>query len=144
MSAIVTINSEEGLVDHLIVPGAVNTEIFLDYINQLFHVLGGRNDVVIFMDNLMVHHTKLVAARLLLFEWIAVFNAAYSSELHCIEVVFASVKFNYRKSMAEMTGKVIDQLHRNLIQKAIEGVSTDLIQRIIAKFERNWKTIVTY
>jgi hypothetical protein len=46
--------------------------------------------------------------------------------------------------MAEMTGKVIDQLHRNLIQKAIEGVSTDLIQRIIAKFERNWKTIVTY
>jgi transposase len=52
------------------------------------------------MDNLTVHHTKLVAERLKLFEWEAVFNAAYSSELHCIEVVFAAVKRNYRNMMA--------------------------------------------
>jgi hypothetical protein len=67
------------------------------------------------MDNLTVHHTKLVAARLELYEWTAVFNAAYSSELHCIEVVFAGVKHNYRKQMLSFTGKVSDQLHMNII-----------------------------
>ena len=115
MSAIVCINQEYGIVDHMIVPGAVNAVIFLDYINQLFHTLEGREDVVIFMDNLRVHHTKQVKERLDLFGWTAVFNAAYSSEIHCIERVFARVKFNYKKLIRKEVRKVSDQYHKNMI-----------------------------
>ena len=79
------------------------------------------------MDNLTVHHTKKVGERLAFFEWGVIFNAAYSSELHCIEVVFASVKCKYRKLMEEVTGKITDQHHRNIIQYSIEGVSTAII-----------------
>jgi len=49
------------------------------------------------MDNLRVHHNRLVAQRIEGYGWKSVFNAAYSSELHCIETYFAAVKKNYRK-----------------------------------------------
>ena len=69
MSSIVAINTNLGLVEHMTVAGAVNTHIFLDFLDQLYHTLSGSPDVVIFMDNLTVHHTKLVGERLKLFEW---------------------------------------------------------------------------
>jgi len=97
MSAVVTISSETGLLDYMIAEGAFDTDRFLLFLAQMKNTIGSNRKVAVFLDNLQVHHTKLVAAKIAEYGWVTVFNAAYSSEVHCIETYFAQVKKNYRK-----------------------------------------------
>jgi transposase len=142
MSAVVAISSEHGLVTHHIADGAFNSDLFLVFLAQIKLMVGDRKDVVIFMDNLRVHHSKPVAERLQKYGWTTVFNAAYSSELHCIENVFGSVKRNYRKFMKEETGKIPDWKHQRYIRSSIEDITNEQIKKTIARFERIWRLII--
>ena len=140
MSAVVAISSEHGLVTHHITEGAFNADIFLVFLAQIKLMVG--DSVVIFMDNLRVHHSKPVAERLKMYGWVTVFNAAYSSELHCIENVFGGVKRNYKKFMREETGKIPDWKHRKFIRESIEAITNQQIKKTIARFERIWELIL--
>ena len=57
MAVIADISEETGLIDYYIHPKAINTEVFLAFINQISEKLGG-GDFALFFDNLSVHKTK--------------------------------------------------------------------------------------
>jgi hypothetical protein len=53
---IATISEDGGLIDFAIHPRAINTEVFVAFINQITKKLGG-GDFALFLDNLSVHKT---------------------------------------------------------------------------------------
>ena len=53
--------------------------------------------IAIFMDNLRVHHSRLVRARLGHLDIASVFNIAYSPKFNPIELVFGKLKHAFKK-----------------------------------------------
>jgi len=93
------------------------------------------------MDNLRVHHTKVVKEKINDLGWEVVFNAAYSSEIHCIETVFTKVKRTYRKEILKKTGKVQDFEHKEIIERSIDSVGKETVVKVVDKFEAIWRDI---
>jgi hypothetical protein len=57
LAVIAAISEEHSLIDYIVHPKAINTEIFVAFINQIAEKLGG-GDFALFLDNLSVHKTK--------------------------------------------------------------------------------------
>ena len=57
LAAIAAISEEHGLIDYIVHPKAINTDMFVSFINQINDKLGVR-DFALFLDNLSVHKTK--------------------------------------------------------------------------------------
>ena len=57
--------------------------------------------MALLMDNLIVHKTKKVQAKLKELQFEVIFNAPYQPELNAIEYVFSMVKRNYKKMKLE-------------------------------------------
>ena len=57
LAVIAAISEEQGLIDYVVHPRAINTEVFVAFINQIAEKLGG-GDFALFLDNLSVHKTK--------------------------------------------------------------------------------------
>ena len=57
LAVIAAISEEHGLIDYIVHPKAINTEVFVAFINQIADKLGG-GDFALFLDNLSVHKTK--------------------------------------------------------------------------------------
>jgi hypothetical protein len=57
LAVIAAISEEHGLIDYIVHPKAINTEVFVAFINQIAEKLGG-GDFALFLDNLSVHKTK--------------------------------------------------------------------------------------
>ncbi len=144
MSAVVAISSEHGLVEYFVTDGAINKERFLRFIDMMKDKVGIRKDVVIFMDNLSVHHSNVVKEKIAILGWRLLFNAAYSSEIHCIEVVFASVKRTYRTKILSQIRNLNHTQHRKIIEESIESVPKDQIGRTIDKFVVMWRKMLDY
>jgi hypothetical protein len=51
------ISEEHSLIDYIVHPKAINSEVFVAFINQIAEKLGG-GDFARFLDNLSVHKTK--------------------------------------------------------------------------------------
>ena len=77
-------------------PKAINTEVFVAFINQIAEKLGG-GDFALFLDNLSVHKTKEAK---LLFEELnitEIFNISYCPQFNGIESYFSQIKATYKK-----------------------------------------------
>ena len=57
LAVIAAISEEHGLIDYIVHPKAINTEVFVAFINQIADKLGD-GDFALFLDNLNVHKTK--------------------------------------------------------------------------------------
>jgi hypothetical protein len=57
LAVIAAISEEHGLIDYIVHPKAINSEVFVAFINQIAEKLGG-GDFALFLDNLSVHKTK--------------------------------------------------------------------------------------
>jgi len=57
LAVIAAISEDGGLIDYMIHPKAINSEIFVAFIQQLSQKVGG-GDFALFLDNLSVHKTK--------------------------------------------------------------------------------------
>ena len=57
LAVIAAISEEHGLIDYIVHPKAINTEVFVSFINQIADKLGA-GDFALFLDNLSVHKTK--------------------------------------------------------------------------------------
>ena len=57
--------------------------------------------MALLMDNLIVHKTKRVQAKLKELQFQVIYNAPYQPELNAIEYVFSMVKRNYKKMKLE-------------------------------------------
>jgi hypothetical protein len=51
------ISEKHGLIDYVVHPKSINSEVFVAFINQIAEKLGG-GDFALFLDNLSVHKTK--------------------------------------------------------------------------------------
>ena len=56
-AVIAAISEDDGLIDYLVHPRAINTEVFLAFVKQVAQKVNG-NDFALFLDNLNVHKTK--------------------------------------------------------------------------------------
>jgi hypothetical protein len=54
---IAAISEEHGLIDYIVHPNAINSELFVALHNQIAEKLGG-GVFALFLDNLSVHKTK--------------------------------------------------------------------------------------
>ena len=57
LAVIAAISEEHGLIDYIVHPKSINTEVFVVFINQIAEKLRG-GDFALFLDNLSVHKTK--------------------------------------------------------------------------------------
>jgi hypothetical protein len=54
LAVIAAISEEHGLIDYMVHPKVINSEVFVAFINQIADKLGG-GDFALFLDNLSVH-----------------------------------------------------------------------------------------
>jgi hypothetical protein len=76
LAVIAAISKEHGLIDYLVHPKAINSEIFVAFINQIAEKLLGR-DFALFLDNLSVHKTKDTKLLFEKFNITEIFNVPY-------------------------------------------------------------------
>jgi hypothetical protein len=57
LAVIASISKEYGLIDYIVHPKAINSEVFVALINLIADKFGG-GDFALFLDNLSVHKTK--------------------------------------------------------------------------------------
>jgi hypothetical protein len=57
LAVIAAISEDHGLIDYTVHPKAINSVVFVAFINQIAEKLGG-GDFALFLDHLSVHKTK--------------------------------------------------------------------------------------
>lgn len=82
---------EDGIIAPYVLDGAVNSELFVAYVEQELAPVLTRGDVVV-MDNLPVHKAAGVHAAIEAAGAKLLFLPAYSPDLNPIEMVFAKIK----------------------------------------------------
>jgi len=126
LAVIAAISGEGGLIDYIVHPKAINTEVFVAFIQQLSHKLGG-GDFALFLDNLSVHKTKDAK---LLFEKLnitEIFNVPYCPQFNGIESYFSQLKATYKKLLLKYVIKEVHYDTADLIKQSIESVSNENI-----------------
>ena len=129
-AVIAAISEDGGLIDYLVHPRAINTEVFLAFVKQVAQKLDG-GDFALFLDNLNVHKTKEAK---LLFEELnitEVFNVPYCPQFNGIESYFSQVKATYKKMLLHrvIKGEPYDTV--SLIKESIQSVSDENVTRCV-------------
>jgi transposase len=127
---IAAISEDDGLIDYLVHPRAINTEVFLAFVKQVAQKLDG-GDFALFLDNLNVHKTKEAK---LLFESLnitEVFNVPYCPQFNGIESYFSQVKATYKKMLLQRVIKGAPYDTVSLIKESIQSISDENVTRCV-------------
>jgi transposase/predicted transcriptional regulator len=92
VSALVCV-SNQGLVSKSLVKGSFNTELFLEFVNNLNLV----PNTVLLLDNVSFHHSKVVKEFARLKDLILLYTPPYSPWYNPIEFCFSIIKRHYYK-----------------------------------------------
>ena len=76
LALIAAISEDGGLIDYWVHPRAINTEVYVAFVQNLSEKLGG-NDFVLFLDNLALHKTKEVKILFDMLNITKIFNVPY-------------------------------------------------------------------
>ena len=129
-AVIAAISEDGGLIDYLVHPRAINTEVFLAFVKQVAQKLDG-GDFALFLDNLNVHKTKEAK---LLFEELnitEVFNVPYCPQFNGIESYFSQVKATYKKMLLQLVIKGAPYDTVSLIKESIQSISDENVTRCV-------------
>ena len=129
-AVIAAISEDGGLIDYLVHPRAINTEVFLAFVKQVAQKLDG-GDFALFLDNLNVHKTKEAK---LLFESLnitEVFNVPYCPQFNGIESYFSQVKATYKKMLLQRVIKGAPYDTVSLIKESIQSISDENVTRCV-------------
>ena len=130
MAVIAAISENDGLIDYLVHPRAINTEVFLIFVKQVAQKVNC-SDFALFLDNLNVHKTKEAK---LLFESLnitEVFNVPYCPQFNGIESYFSQVKATYKKMLLQLVIKGAPYDTVGIIKKSIQSISDDNVKRCV-------------
>ena len=130
MAVIAAISEDDGLIDYLVHPRAINTEVFLAFVKQVAQKLDG-GDFALFLDNLNVHKTKEAK---LLFESLnitEVFNVPYYPQFNGIESYFSQIKATYKEMLLQLMIKEAPYDTVSLIKESIKSVSDENVTRCV-------------
>ena len=129
-AVIAAISEDDGLIDYLVHPRAINTEVFLAFVKQVAQKVNC-SDFALFLDNLNVHKTKEAK---LLFEELnitEVFNVPYCPQFNGIESYFSQVKATYKKVLLQLVIKEAPYDTVGLIKESIKSISDDNVKRCV-------------
>ena len=127
---IAAISEDDGLIDYLVHPRAINTEVFLAFVKQVAQKVNG-NDFALFLDNLNVHKTKEAK---LLFEELnitEIFNVPYCPQFNGIESYFSQIKASYKKMLLKCVIEEVPYDTVSLIKESIQSISDDNVKRCV-------------
>jgi hypothetical protein len=96
LAVIAAISEEHGLIDYVVHPKAINSEVFVSFINQIAEKLR-RGDFAQFLDNLSVHKTKDAKHLFEKLNITEIFNVPYCPQFNRIERYFSQLKATYKK-----------------------------------------------
>ena len=96
IAVVAAINMSGRVVTLLIKEKSIITDDFVDFLNKLRNKMR-RAKTFIFLDNLRIHHTHIIASKSRDNNQVLLFNAAYSSQLNPIERLWAVSKRQFVK-----------------------------------------------
>jgi transposase len=97
----------------LVIDGAMNGEIFVQYVEQFLVPTLTPHDIVV-MDNLPVHKVAGVKSAIESAGAVVLYLPPYSPDLNPIEMVFAKLKALLRKASERTVGKLWDRIGKLL------------------------------
>jgi transposase len=130
LAVIAAISEEHGLIDYLVHPKAINSEIFVAFINQIAEKLLGR-DFALFLDNLSVHKTKDTKLLFEKFNITEIFNVPYFPQFNGIESYFSQLKATYKKLLLKCVINDAPYDTIGLIKQSIKSVSNENATRCV-------------
>ena len=130
LAVIAAISEEHGLIDYVVHPKAINTEIFVAFINQIADKLGG-GDFALFLDNLSVHKTKDAKHLFEKLNITEIFNVPYCPQFNGIESYFSQLKATYKKLLLKCVINDAPYDTIGLIKQSIESISNENATRCV-------------
>ena len=130
LAEISAISEEHGLIDYIVHPKAINTEVFVTFINQIAEKLGG-GDFELFLDNLSVHKTKDAKHLLEKLNITEIFNVPYCPQFNGIESYFSQIKATYKKLLLKCVINDAPYDKIGLIKQSIQSVSNENATRCV-------------
>ena len=130
MAVIAAISEDDGLIDYLVHPRAINTEVFLAFVKQVAQKVNC-SDFALFLDNLNVHKTKEAK---LLFESLnitEIFNVPYCPQFNGIESYFSQIKATYKKMLLKCVIEEVPYDTVSLIKESIQSISDENMKRCV-------------
>ena len=88
LALIAAISEDGGLIDFAIHPKAINTEVFVSFVQQMSEKVSGE-DFALLLDNLSVHKTKDAKLLFESFNITEIFNVPYCPQFNGIESYFS-------------------------------------------------------
>ena len=95
LALVAAIESERGLVTYAIHGGSINSEKFVDFLEQLKEHMSCP-EFGLYLDNLSVHRTKSVKKKFADLNIHPIYNIPYSPDFNGIESYFSLVKGEYK------------------------------------------------
>jgi transposase len=121
---------KHGLIDYVVHPKAINSEVFVVFTNQIAEILWG-GDFALFLDNLSVHKTKDAKH---LFEKVnitEIFNMPYCPQFNGIESYFSQLKATYKKILLKCVINDAPYDAIGLIKQSKKSVSNENATRCV-------------
>jgi transposase len=130
LAVIAAISKEHGLIDYIVHPKAINTEVFVAFINLIAEKLGG-DDFALFLDNLSVHKTKDAKHLFEKLNITEIFNVPYCPQFNGIESYFSQLKATYKKLLLKCVISDAPYDTMGLIKQSIESESNENAKRCV-------------
>lgn len=111
--------STDGLIATMSITGSVNTQVFLTYIQQVLAPQLWAGAIVV-MDNLAVHHAKIVRTAIAAAGAQLIFLPPYSPDLSPIELCWSKLK-QFLRSAKARTRAALDQVLSQVINQQISA-----------------------
>ena len=114
------IDSEGHVVASHIVDGAINIEHFCTFLDKVGHIYQ-RKKTYMLVDNLNVHHSKLVQNRASHWNIELLFNGTYSSTFNPIERLWAWAKRRFQAKCVESAPYHRQERMRQLVTEVVHA-----------------------
>ena len=100
LALLAAVSVEGGLETSMIFEKSVNSQRFIEFLDKIAMMHQGTK-IAILMDNLSVHHSKVVKTHMRELGFKAIFNVPYSPQYNPIELVFGLIKHRFKKLRLE-------------------------------------------
>jgi transposase len=130
LAVIAVISEEHGIIDYIVHPKAINSKVFIAFINQIAEKLGG-GDFALFLDNLSNHKSKNTKHFFEKLNITKIFNVPYCPQLNGIESYFSQLKATYKKLLLKFVINDAPFDTISLINQSIKSVSNENATRCV-------------
>jgi len=128
IAALAGVDNNGKLIDYVVCKGAITIETFNQFVEKLGVYYRGKK-VYLFLDNLRLHHSKLVATKCALHNIEIVFNASYSSEYNPVEVLWLLSKQIFRTKLIDIKDFKNSVLLQKIVTQSMQQSSTTRIRQ---------------